>query len=153
MSDIAVAERLDDIRTRQARNAASNARFVAELRQVQGRGAGEPRRRGRSEHIDLAADLGATVAEFPVTRQAAERAHARGMTVVMGGPNLIRGGSYSGNVRPPSSPTRACSTPSPPTMCPGAWSSASSPSRPRRLAGPCPGRWPPSPRRSPPLWA
>ena len=28
----------------------------------------------------------------------AERARERGMTVVMGGPNLIRGGSYSGNV-------------------------------------------------------
>ena len=49
-------------------------------------------------HIDEASDLGATVAEFPVTLEAAERARARGMIVVMGGPNLIRGGSYSGNV-------------------------------------------------------
>jgi alpha-D-ribose 1-methylphosphonate 5-triphosphate diphosphatase len=50
------------------------------------------------EHIDEASDLGATVAEFPVTAEAARRARERGMVVVMGGPNLIRGGSYSGNV-------------------------------------------------------
>lgn len=50
------------------------------------------------EHIDEAANLGATIAEFPVTELAAKRARERGMGVVMGGPNLIRGGSYSGNV-------------------------------------------------------
>lgn len=49
-------------------------------------------------HIDEAADLGATIAEFPVTEEAARRARARGMVNIMGGPNLIRGGSYSGNV-------------------------------------------------------
>jgi alpha-D-ribose 1-methylphosphonate 5-triphosphate diphosphatase len=49
-------------------------------------------------HIDEAADLGATIAEFPVTEEAAQRARARGMVNIMGGPNLIRGGSYSGNV-------------------------------------------------------
>jgi alpha-D-ribose 1-methylphosphonate 5-triphosphate diphosphatase len=49
-------------------------------------------------HIDEAADLGATIAEFPVTMEAAHAAQARGMHIVMGGPNLIRGGSYSGNV-------------------------------------------------------
>jgi alpha-D-ribose 1-methylphosphonate 5-triphosphate diphosphatase len=49
-------------------------------------------------HIDEAADLGATIAEFPVTEEAALRARARGMINIMGGPNLIRGGSYSGNV-------------------------------------------------------
>lgn len=49
-------------------------------------------------HSDQAADLGATISEFPVTLQAASRARERGMSVIMGGPNLIRGGSYSGNV-------------------------------------------------------
>ena len=33
-----------------------------------------------------------------MTVEAARRARARGMVIVMGGPNLIRGGSYSGNV-------------------------------------------------------
>jgi alpha-D-ribose 1-methylphosphonate 5-triphosphate diphosphatase len=97
MSEDEVARRLDDIRTRQARNARSNARFVAELATSMGASLASHDDED-VEHIDQAADLGATVAEFPVTRQAAERAHARGMTVVMGGPNLIRGGSYSGNV-------------------------------------------------------
>jgi alpha-D-ribose 1-methylphosphonate 5-triphosphate diphosphatase len=97
MSEDAVAQRLEEIRARQARNAASNARFVAEL--AKSRGAALASHDDEDvEHIDLAAELGATVAEFPVTREAAQHAHAHGMTVVMGGPNLIRGGSYSGNV-------------------------------------------------------
>ena len=97
MNDEEVERRLDDIRARQARNAVSNARFVAGL--AKSKGAALASHDDEDvEHVDQAADLGATVAEFPVTRQAAEQAHARGMTVVMGGPNLIRGGSYSGNV-------------------------------------------------------
>ncbi|MGA0601326.1 alpha-D-ribose 1-methylphosphonate 5-triphosphate diphosphatase [Caulobacter sp. KR2-114] len=97
MDEDAIARRLDEIRDRQARNAASNARFVAELAKAMGVALASHDDED-VEHVDEAADLGATVAEFPVTRQAAERARARGMTVVMGGPNLIRGGSYSGNV-------------------------------------------------------
>ena len=97
MSDEEVETRLGEIRGRQARNATRNARFVAELAKAKGAALASHDDED-VEHIDQAADLGATVAEFPVTRQAAERAHARGMTVVMGGPNLIRGGSYSGNV-------------------------------------------------------
>jgi alpha-D-ribose 1-methylphosphonate 5-triphosphate diphosphatase len=97
MNEEAVARQLDDIRGRQARNASSNARFVAAL--AKSKGAALASHDDEDvEHVDQAADLGATVAEFPVTREAAEQAHARGMTVVMGGPNLIRGGSYSGNV-------------------------------------------------------
>ncbi|GJD45688.1 Alpha-D-ribose 1-methylphosphonate 5-triphosphate diphosphatase [Methylobacterium cerastii] len=38
------------------------------------------------------------LAEFPTTRAAAEASHAAGITVMMGAPNLIRGGSHSGNV-------------------------------------------------------
>ena len=38
------------------------------------------------------------LAEFPTTREAAEASHAAGITVMMGAPNLIRGGSHSGNV-------------------------------------------------------
>jgi alpha-D-ribose 1-methylphosphonate 5-triphosphate diphosphatase len=49
-------------------------------------------------HVDDAAAAGATIAEFPVTMEAAARARAHGMAVIMGGPNLVRGGSYSGNV-------------------------------------------------------
>jgi alpha-D-ribose 1-methylphosphonate 5-triphosphate diphosphatase len=39
-----------------------------------------------------------TVAEFPTTVEAAEACHAHGIATIMGAPNLIRGGSHSGNV-------------------------------------------------------
>jgi alpha-D-ribose 1-methylphosphonate 5-triphosphate diphosphatase len=41
---------------------------------------------------------GIGVSEFPVTLQAARAARARGMQVIAGAPNLVRGGSHSGNV-------------------------------------------------------
>ncbi|MES2725031.1 MAG: alpha-D-ribose 1-methylphosphonate 5-triphosphate diphosphatase [Pseudomonadota bacterium] len=92
-----IDERLAGIRDRQGRNAANNRRLVADL----ARSRGIPLASHDDEdveHVDEAADLGATVSEFPVTIEAARRAKERGMVVVMGGPNLMRGGSYSGNV-------------------------------------------------------
>ena len=50
------------------------------------------------EHVEEAAGFGVTIAEFPTTRVAAEAAHRIGMAVVMGAPNLVRGGSHSGNI-------------------------------------------------------
>ncbi len=41
---------------------------------------------------------GVSIAEFPTTIEAAEACNAAGITVMMGAPNLIRGGSHSGNV-------------------------------------------------------
>ncbi|AHK34995.1 phosphonate metabolism protein PhnM [Rhodococcus opacus PD630] len=49
------------------------------------------------EIADLAR-RGGNVAEFPTTEEAAREARDRGMSVVMGGPNVLRGGSHSGNV-------------------------------------------------------
>jgi alpha-D-ribose 1-methylphosphonate 5-triphosphate diphosphatase len=49
------------------------------------------------ERIELAAEAGATVAEFPVTLEAARAARELGMTIVMGAPNALRGLSHSGN--------------------------------------------------------
>lgn len=46
----------------------------------------------------LMADMGAKIAEFPVTLQAAEAAVAKGMMTAMGAPNAMRGQSYSGNL-------------------------------------------------------
>ena len=43
-------------------------------------------------------DHGAGFAEFPTTEEAARACHARGIAVMMGAPNIIRGGSHSGNV-------------------------------------------------------
>ena len=49
-------------------------------------------------HVATSAAHGITVAEFPTTRVAAEACRAHGIAVIMGAPNLIRGGSHSGNV-------------------------------------------------------
>ncbi|ERS90830.1 amidohydrolase family protein, partial [Halomonas sp. PBN3] len=41
---------------------------------------------------------GTRVAEFPTTREAAEASHRHGLAVMMGAPNVVRGGSHSGNI-------------------------------------------------------
>ncbi len=51
-----------------------------------------------ADKAHLMADLGAVIAEFPVTREAAETAIARGLMTAMGAPNAMRGQSYSGNL-------------------------------------------------------
>ncbi|PJF48374.1 MAG: hypothetical protein D6709_11405 [Chloroflexi bacterium] len=50
------------------------------------------------QKVALMAEMGATISEFPVTLEAAEEAKRRGMHVVMGAPNALRGGSHSGNL-------------------------------------------------------
>ena len=39
-----------------------------------------------------------TIAEFPTTKTAACLSHEKGMGVMMGAPNVVRGGSHSGNI-------------------------------------------------------
>ena len=41
---------------------------------------------------------GAAISEFPETHEAAEAARANGDSIVLGAPNLVRGGSHKGNV-------------------------------------------------------
>lgn len=49
-------------------------------------------------HAVEAVDNGVAIAEFPTTLDAAEALHEAGIGVMMGGPNVVRGGSHSGNV-------------------------------------------------------
>lgn len=49
-------------------------------------------------HVDESVEHGVDVAEFPTTMAAARASHAAGMGVLMGAPNVVRGGSHSGNV-------------------------------------------------------
>lgn len=51
-----------------------------------------------AEHVEESAAAGMTIAEFPTTRQAANLSHALGLKVLMGAPNIVRGGSHSGNI-------------------------------------------------------
>ena len=49
-------------------------------------------------HVATSAGYGIRLAEFPTTVEAAQACHTHGIAVMMGAPNLIRGGSHSGNV-------------------------------------------------------
>jgi alpha-D-ribose 1-methylphosphonate 5-triphosphate diphosphatase len=49
-------------------------------------------------HVAESIEHGVTVAEFPTTMEAAKAARAGGLSILMGAPNLVRGGSHTGNV-------------------------------------------------------
>jgi alpha-D-ribose 1-methylphosphonate 5-triphosphate diphosphatase len=51
-----------------------------------------------ADDIAWAVGLGVTIAEFPVTAEAAAAAKSAGLHVVMGAPNIVRGGSTGGNL-------------------------------------------------------
>lgn len=50
------------------------------------------------DHVAEAVTHGVTLAEFPTTHRAAEASHQAGLKVLMGAPNIVRGGSHSGNI-------------------------------------------------------
>ena len=50
-----------------------------------------------AEEVALARCDGVTIAEFPTMLEAASASRAAGMATVMGAPNVVRGGSHSGN--------------------------------------------------------
>lgn len=50
------------------------------------------------DHAIESAEFGMCIAEFPTTVEAAEASHRMGLKVLMGAPNIVRGGSHSGNV-------------------------------------------------------
>jgi alpha-D-ribose 1-methylphosphonate 5-triphosphate diphosphatase len=49
------------------------------------------------EDVEQAKREGVHIAEFPTTREAAAASRQAGMATVMGAPNVVRGGSHSGN--------------------------------------------------------
>ena len=51
-----------------------------------------------AEQVAVSAAHGIRLAEFPTTLEAAQACRDNGIAVMMGAPNLIRGGSHSGNV-------------------------------------------------------
>ena len=50
------------------------------------------------DHVKQSVDDGVAIAEFPTTVEAADALHDAGVKVLMGAPNLVRGGSHAGNV-------------------------------------------------------
>ncbi|ALR75058.1 alpha-D-ribose 1-methylphosphonate 5-triphosphate diphosphatase [[Enterobacter] lignolyticus] len=49
-------------------------------------------------HVEESHQIGSVIAEFPTTLEAADASRQHGMNVLMGAPNIVRGGSHSGNV-------------------------------------------------------
>lgn len=49
-------------------------------------------------HVEESHQFKMVIAEFPTTAEAAKAAHEKGMSVLMGAPNVVRGGSHSGNI-------------------------------------------------------
>ena len=50
------------------------------------------------DHVAEAVGQGVRLAEFPTSVEAAKASHEAGMSVLMGAPNVVRGGSHSGNI-------------------------------------------------------
>ncbi|WP_225770880.1 alpha-D-ribose 1-methylphosphonate 5-triphosphate diphosphatase [Inquilinus sp. Marseille-Q2685] len=91
--DAQMAERIAASRTHGVANRDALAAF--------GRGRGLPIASHDDEtpaHVEEAAALGMVVSEFPTTLAAARAAREHGLQILMGAPNLVRGGSHSGNV-------------------------------------------------------
>ncbi|MEL6551408.1 MAG: alpha-D-ribose 1-methylphosphonate 5-triphosphate diphosphatase [Pseudomonadota bacterium] len=98
MSDAEFAEHVENLRNLQARFGAKHeAGAVIEARRIGAVLASHDDT--TADHVATSADHGVNFAEFPTTLEAARACHDRNIAVMMGAPNLIRGGSHSGNVK------------------------------------------------------
>jgi alpha-D-ribose 1-methylphosphonate 5-triphosphate diphosphatase len=88
-----IQDRLDD----QQRNAESSRRALVTLTQERGIPLASHDDE-TIEHVRIALQDGAAIAEFPTTFAAAKEAHTKGLQVMVGAPNLVLGGSHSGNI-------------------------------------------------------
>jgi alpha-D-ribose 1-methylphosphonate 5-triphosphate diphosphatase len=97
MADAQIAERIVELQDNRARLRDPNRRAL--LARLAGRNVtlASHDDRTEAEIVENAAD-GILVSEFPVTMEAAKAAKAVGMQVIAGAPNVVRGGSHSGNV-------------------------------------------------------
>ena len=80
-----------------ARYATSNRRAIARIAHDRGIALGG-HDDSTVEDIADAVALGSTASEFPTTIEAARAAQSAGLKTIMGGPNLVRGGSHIGNL-------------------------------------------------------
>jgi alpha-D-ribose 1-methylphosphonate 5-triphosphate diphosphatase len=97
LSDAEMDRLMDRHRDAQRRHAGPNRARVAALARERGLLIGS-HDDASAAHVDEAADTGARFAEFPTTIEAARHARQRGIAVLLGAPNAVRGGSHSGNV-------------------------------------------------------
>jgi alpha-D-ribose 1-methylphosphonate 5-triphosphate diphosphatase len=97
LDDAFIERRILELQAQRAQTRTPNRRAL--LDRVAGRGIALASHDDRTaeEIAENAAD-GITISEFPVTMVAAQAAKAAGMHVIAGAPNIVRGGSHSGNV-------------------------------------------------------
>ncbi len=97
LDDDAMGDFIEARRADQERYAEPNRRKIVDLARARGLSLAS-HDDATPEHVAEAVADGMTIAEFPTTPEAAESSHAHGLAVLMGAPNLVRGGSHSGNV-------------------------------------------------------
>jgi alpha-D-ribose 1-methylphosphonate 5-triphosphate diphosphatase len=97
LDDVYIEQRIDELQAQRARLRGPNRRAL--LERVAGRDLALASHDDRTveEIAENAAD-GIPISEFPVTMAAATAAKQAGMQVIAGAPNIVRGGSHSGNV-------------------------------------------------------
>jgi alpha-D-ribose 1-methylphosphonate 5-triphosphate diphosphatase len=97
LDEATVDRRIAELREQRARVREPNRKSL--LDRVRGRGIALASHDDRTvEEIAENARDGIRISEFPVTMEAAEAAKAAGMDVIAGAPNVVRGGSHSGNI-------------------------------------------------------
>ncbi len=97
MADAAIERKIAELRCNRSRLRGSNRRTVLARLSGSGIAVASHDDRTEAEVAENAAD-GINVSEFPVTMEAARAAKALDMAVIAGAPNIVRGGSHSGNV-------------------------------------------------------
>ena len=97
ISDAEMDAILERHREAQLRNALPNRARVVEIARARGFLVGS-HDDACAAHVSEAAACGARFTEFPTTTEAADSAHGQGIAILLGAPNVVRGGSHSGNV-------------------------------------------------------
>jgi alpha-D-ribose 1-methylphosphonate 5-triphosphate diphosphatase len=97
LDDATVDRRIGELQEQRERVRETHRRTL--LDRVRGRGIALASHDDRTvEEIAENARDGIRISEFPVTMAAAEAAKTAGMDVIAGAPNVVRGGSHSGNI-------------------------------------------------------
>jgi alpha-D-ribose 1-methylphosphonate 5-triphosphate diphosphatase len=97
LDEATIDRRIGELQAQRARLREPNRRAL--LDRVRGRGIALASHDDRTiEEIAENARDGISISEFPVTMEAAKGAKAAGMDVIAGAPNVVRGGSHSGNI-------------------------------------------------------
>jgi alpha-D-ribose 1-methylphosphonate 5-triphosphate diphosphatase len=97
ISEEEFAGRLDMLRAKQKKNARKNLSAIASVCRTRSLPLAS-HDDTTVEHVRESVKHGVGLSEFPTTLEAAQEAREHGLSIIMGAPNIVRGGSHSGNV-------------------------------------------------------